>query len=141
MAGELGDGSRQLDTRRTAADDHKGQYLALYLRGVGVFRLLEGEQQAVADAGSIVDLLQARRERSPFVMPEIAVAGAGRDHEIVVRNPGIPQDHLAHCGIDVGYLAEQDTNVGLIAKQCADGSGDVGRGKAGSGYLVEQRLE
>jgi hypothetical protein len=29
MAGELGNGSGQLDTRRTAADDHKGQHFAL----------------------------------------------------------------------------------------------------------------
>ena len=57
-------------------------------------------------------------------MPEIAVAGTGCDHERVVCNPGIPQDHLAHCGVDVRYLAEQDTNIGLIAKQSADGSGD-----------------
>jgi hypothetical protein len=68
-------------------------------------------------------------------MPEIAVASTGRDHEIVISHPGIPQDHFAHCSVYVGYLAEQDTNIGLIAKHSADGSGDVGRGKAGSGYL------
>ena len=125
----------------TAADDHKGQHFASYLWCACILRLLESEQQATPNSGSVVDLLQARRERTPFVMPEIAVASTGCDHEIVVYNSDIPEDYLASSGIDLSYLAEHDTNIGLIAKQSADGPGDVGRGKAGSGYLIEQRLE
>ena len=91
MTGELGNGSGQLDTRRTTADDHKGQHFAPYLWCACILRLLESEQQATPNSGSVVDLLQARRERTPFVMPEIAVASTGRDHEIVVSHPRIPK--------------------------------------------------
>lgn len=78
MGCELGNSSRQLDASGTAADNYKGQHFALHVYGRRTFRLLESEQQAAANAGGIVDLLQARRERGPFVIPKIAVASASR---------------------------------------------------------------
>ena len=89
MAGELGDGSGQLDAGWTPADDHERQHFALQRRRLGVFRLLEGEQQAAPDIGCILDLLQARRKRSPFIMPKVAVTRTGRDDQVVIRNTGV----------------------------------------------------
>src|SRR6516162_11123073 len=100
MVGEFSDGASQLDTGRAAADDHKGQQFALYLRRVGILRLLEGEQQAAADAGRILDLFQTRRERTPIVMPEIAVASAGRQDQVIVRNARVPRYHVARRNVD-----------------------------------------
>jgi hypothetical protein len=127
MTADLGNGSGQLDTCRTAADDHKGQHFALHCRRLGIFRLLEGEEQAAPNIGCILDLLQARRKRGLFIMPKVAVARPGRNDQVVIRNPGTPYDHLARSEVDTGYAAEQDANIWLIAKEAAYWAGDVGR--------------
>jgi hypothetical protein len=127
MAGEFGDGSGQLDVGWTAADDHECQHFALHCRRLGIFRLLEGEQQAAPNIGCILDLLQARRKRGLFIMPKVAVARPGRDDQVVIRNPGTPYDHLARSEVDTGYAAEKDANIWLIAKEAAYWAGDVGR--------------
>src|SRR5260370_37217201 len=108
MAGELGDGSGQLDPGWAAADDHECQHVTLHLRSLGSFGLLEGEQQAAANTGCIFDLLQPRRQRSPLAMPKVALARAGRDDPVVVRHTGAPADHLARPKIDIRYARDTD---------------------------------
>jgi hypothetical protein len=127
MARQLGDGSGQLDTRRTTADDHKGQHVALHCRRLGILCLLEGEQQAAPNGGRIVDLLQARCERGPFIMPKVAVARASGDDQVVIRYTDIPHDHLTRSDVDSDDAAEQDANIGLIPKEAAYWPGDVSR--------------
>ena len=63
--GELGDGAGHLDAGRAAADDDEGQQ-ARALGGVGLgLGALEGEQDAAAQLGRVVDRLQARARRPP----------------------------------------------------------------------------
>ena len=47
------------------------------------FGPLEGEQNAAADAGRVLDVFEARRELRPFVMAEIGMGRAGGDHQMV----------------------------------------------------------
>ena len=55
------------------------------LRGIGLdLGPLEGQQDAAADGGGVLERLQARRERLPFVMAEIGVLRAGGEHQGVV---------------------------------------------------------
>ena len=62
--------------------------------------LLEGEQDAPAQIGRVVDRLQAGRERRPVVVTEIGVPRAGRDDQIVVGNAPAFGDHLVARGVD-----------------------------------------
>ena len=84
----------------------------------------------------ILDLFQARRERTPIVMPEVAVASAGRQDQVIVRNAGVPHYHFARCNVDLGHVAEQRADVGLIAEQATNRPGDIGRREAGGCDLV-----
>lgn len=141
MAGEFGDGSRQLNAGWTAADDHECQHFALDRRRVGIFRLLKGEQQAAPNVGCVLDLLQAWRERGPFIMPKIAVARAGRDDQVVIRNTDIPDDYLVRSDVDIGHTAKQDANIWLIPKEAAYRPGDVSRRQTGRRDLIQQWLK
>ena len=80
--GQLGDRARHLDAGRAAADDDEVQQpRALGRVGLGL-GLLEGEQDAAADVGRVVDGLQAGRERRPVVVAEIGVLRAGREDQL-----------------------------------------------------------
>ena len=48
---------------------------------------LEGEQHPAADLERVLQALEPGRERLPFVVAEVGVAGAGGDDEIVVAEP------------------------------------------------------
>ena len=74
-------------------------------------------------------------------MPKIAVARAGRDDQVVIRNTGIPYDHLARSEVDIGYAAEKDANIWLIPKEAAYRTGDVGRREPGGRDLIQQWLK
>ena len=93
-----------------------------------VLRFLERQQDAPADLGRVLDLLQARRDRFPLVMAEVVVPRAGRDDQIVVRDAPLSDQHLARGGIDAGDVAEQDGRVALAPRMlrigCAMSAGD-----------------
>ena len=84
---QLGDGARHLHAGRAAADHHEGEEALPLFGRRRRFGVLEGRQDAAADAGGVVDVLQAGRHALPVVVAEIGVPCAGRDDEIVVRRP------------------------------------------------------
>ena len=84
--GELGDRAGHLDAGRAAADHDEGQEplpLGLVALGLGA---LEGDQDAAAKLGRVLDLLQAGRRVFPFVVAEISVPRAGREDQVVVAD-------------------------------------------------------
>ena len=87
--GQLGDGAGHLDAGRAAADHDEGEQAPPLSRVVAPLGLLEGGQDAAADAGGVVDLLQAGRDALPVVVAEIGVPRAGRQHEIVVGDVAV----------------------------------------------------
>ena len=67
---QLGDGAGQLDTGRPAAHHHEGEEPLPLLRVLGRLGPLEGEQQAAADFGRVLDALQPRSMGSHSSRPK-----------------------------------------------------------------------
>ena len=138
---DLCDRAGHFNAGGAAAYDDEGKQTPL-LRGVGdQLGLLEGDQNTAADAGRVLDALEARRIGRPFVMAEIGVHGAGRDHQIIVG-------HVAEIGVQQLFLhihaadvLHQHRRVALLAQDMPDRPGHVGGRKRRRRHLVEQRLE
>lgn len=77
----------------------------------------------------------------PLIMPEIGVARAGGNQHQIVGNRASIHVNPFGCPVDAGHLAEQDADIRLTADEAAYRPGDVCRGQACRGDLVEQRLE
>ena len=104
--------------------------------------LLEGEQDPAADLEGVLERLQPRRVRLPFVVAEVGVARAGREDEVVVRQaavgaarPRAPPRRSPH------RLGEQHAGVRLAPQDRADRVGDVAGRQRRRRDLVEERLE
>ena len=100
-----------------------------------------GQQHAAPDGEGVFDRLQARSVLPPMVVAEVGVARARSQHQPVVAQRTVAKLHRAALDVDVGDLVQDDPGVVLVAQHAADGTGDVGRGQAGGGHLVEQGLE
>ena len=97
---ELRDGAGHLDAGRPAADDDEIQQpraLVRILLGLG---LLEGEQDAAANVGRVIDGLQPGRGGGPVVVTEIGVLRAGREDQVVERDAAAFGDHHALRDVD-----------------------------------------
>jgi hypothetical protein len=59
---------------------------------------LEGAEDMAAEVAGVLQGLQARREHSPFLMPEIGIRAPGRNHQTVVRQRQLPavRGHSMH---------------------------------------------
>ena len=77
--GQLGERAGQLDPGRPAADDHKGQKPPPFRIILAVLGAFEGDEDAAPHRRCILDILEARCRRRPFVMPEIKFPRAGCD--------------------------------------------------------------
>jgi hypothetical protein len=142
MAGEFDHGAGQLDAGGPGADDDEGQQAAALLRVSGDLGALEGQQQAPADVGRVLDGLQPGRDRRPFVMAEIGMRRTGRQHQHIVRDRQVVAGaHHARRGVDPRHLGHHDREVALPAEDGADRPGDVARRQRRGCHLVQQRLE
>ncbi len=94
VPGDLAERARQLDTGGAAPDQHEGHPRPTPLRVSFPFRGLEGDEDAPPDLGRVLEGLEARRHARPFVVPEVGVAGAGRDDERVVGDGAL----VRHAG-------------------------------------------
>ena len=140
--GDLGDGARHLDTGGSAADHDEGEVRLALVVIVGAFGALECGQHAPSDLQGILDGLEARCESFPLGIAEIRVRRPGCEHEVVEGHlASVVEPHDLRLAVDVDDLAEYDVDVQLLGHDRADRLGDVGRSEAGSGDLVEQRLE
>ena len=75
-------------------------------------------------------------------MAEIGMGGAAGDQQQVVLQPAaIAQHHLAGMRVDRRHFTQPYIHVALPAEDVAQRRGDVRRGQAGGGDLVEQWLE
>ncbi len=138
---QLRDGARQLDTGRTSTHDQERQQAAALQLVLGGFGPLECGQHAPAHLGGILDPLQPRGIRPPFVAAEVTVRGTGGEHEVVVRQSALAHHDLAPFGVHARHFAEQHVGVEMLAEQPADRRRDVARRQPGGGHLIEQRLE
>ena len=87
-------------------------------------------------------LLRSGREPGPVVMVEIAVLGAGRDNQKVVRHgAGLRRERSWRSRSTPSTSARITVVLRLPAQNAANRRGDVGRRKARGRHLVEQGLE
>jgi len=94
VPGEFGDGTGQFHAGRpTTHDDeaHEGGPLGGIDRILGP---LEGDQQAMADVGRVLEPLQARRVGRPVVAAEVAVLRARREDEVIVGQAAVVEEQL-----------------------------------------------
>ena len=145
LGGQLGDLACQLHPGRTRADDGERQQLLAVDRIAGSFRGLERANDAPAHFERVIDGFHAGREFGEMVLPEIGLAGAGRDDEAVVRRPVALAEqlryHIAPGQVDLHDIAEQYLRVALVAKYPPGGRRDLALGQNAGGDLVEQWLE
>src|SRR5580698_457947 len=93
---EFGNRPGQFDTRWAATDDDEGEQSRPAQRIGLTFRSLQGQQDAAADGGGVLEGLQARRVRLPLVMAEVSMARTGGEYQGVVAQHGaILEQHLA----------------------------------------------
>src|SRR5262249_60434440 len=81
---QLGDGARHLDARWTAAYHDECEKATPCLRIIGRLGILEGRQDTPADAGCIIDLLQAGSHALPFIAAKIRMPRAGCEYKSVI---------------------------------------------------------
>ena len=136
------DGAGEFDAGGAGADDDEGQECCPTLRIALALGALEGHQDSPPQRGGILQRLEARRERLPFVMAEISVASAGGEHERVVGQcVAILEQHALGLRINAGHGREQRRDLRPAAQQIADRPGDLRRRERRGGDLIEQRLE
>ena len=107
-ARELGDRPGQFDPSGAATDDDEAEQalpLGLVVRAFGP---LEGGENPAANCGRVVDLLEPGREGLPVVLAEIAVPRARCQHEIVVADAMLAEQHFLARRIDARDLVEQN---------------------------------
>ncbi len=75
MTRDLGDGACHFHAGWAAADDREGEQTPLLGLVVGDLGTLEREEDSPARARRVVEALQARRRRRPFIVPEIEWVG------------------------------------------------------------------
>ena len=138
---DLRDRAGHFDPGGAAADDDESEQTPLR-SGVGhELGLLEGNQNAAADAGRILDTLQARRIIGPFVVTEIGMHSAGRDHQIIVSNVAEIGVQQLLRRIDAVHLFHQHRHIRLSAQDVPNWPGHIGRRQRRGRHLIEQRLE
>jgi len=128
---DLGNRAGHLNAGRAGPDDHEGQQLALLCRVAFRLGALEREQDVAADLGRVLERFQSGGVWLPVVVAKVGVARTGRDHKVVVKDPGafgrIPQRDLAFHQIDARDLAEQNRHVLLPAENRPDRCRDLRR--------------
>src|SRR5918994_6865203 len=98
------EGARQLHAGRPATHYDKGQPL-LHIVGIGLaFSRFERLKDAPANIGGILDGLQARRERLPFLMAEVMKSRTAGDDQSVVIYLAVGQDDSSVGEIKIDHL-------------------------------------
>ena len=139
---QVGDGAGHFDAGRAGADDDERQQRRAPRRIGLALGALEGDEDAPPQRGGVLQRLQARRERLPFVMAEIGVARAGGEHQRVVgQGIAVIEQHALARGVDAAHVGKQRRHLLASAQQIADRPGDFRRRQRRGRDLVEQRLE
>ena len=118
-------GRAAADDARTSSTPARRSGSCFPLRG------LEGDEDPAPDLGRVLDRLEARRERRPLVVAEVAVPRPGRDDERVVGDrAAVRQQDLVPLGIEPDGLAEQDRRVAVLPEDRPQRLGDLARARA-----------
>jgi hypothetical protein len=134
--------TRDLHTRRPAADDDERQPFGARCRVVAALGLLEGTIEALAKVDRIRERLETARDVLPLVVAEVGGLRAARDDQAVVVEPvATVEDELAALGVDTRDLGHQERGVGAAFKRRADRRRALAGGQRARRDLIEERLE
>ncbi len=79
---------------------------------------LKGDQDAAPQRRRILQRLQPRRERLPFVMAEIGMPRAGGENERVVgERIVVVEQHALALRVDAGHGGEQGGGLGPVRRR------------------------
>ena len=133
----------QLHSRRSTADDDKGQQGVAFTGGARPFGGFKGEQESPPHLERVLDALEARRMLLPFRVSEVGVSRPGGQHEIVEGelNGAAIERHGARRGIDPIDVGHDHGDIGLVPQQPTNRHTDIGRIQYGRSHLIEQRLK
>ena len=135
---EFGDGAGKFDAGRAGADDDKGQKCGALFRIAFAFGSLEGDQDSPPQRGGVFERFQTRRKRLPFVVAEIGMSRAGREHQRVVgQRIAVVEQHAFIVGVDAADGGEQGRDFASIVHQMANWPGDLGGSERGGRDLVQ----
>ena len=140
---QLGDCAGELDARRPAADDHKGEQAPAFGR---CFRrqlgsLFHALEDVVAQDRTFLDRLERKAVGLGARRVEEVVGAAQRqDQVIVVKFLVGPADQLP-LQVDALHVEHGKAHVGLVAHDAAHRVGDQLRLHLGRRHLVEQGIE
>src|SRR5262249_2494601 len=113
---------------------------------LGRYGQFERAQNFGSDRLGVIEALEARRMAREFVVPEVARAHAGRDHQIIERNladAGARGGRLNRAGskVDSGDLRQEHAGVLLLRLELTDWRSDLGGREDRRRHLIEQRLK
>ncbi len=139
---DLGQRPSQLDAGWSSAhDDEREERLsARWIRlALGAF---ERHEHTAPDLERVLETLQTRRVRLPFIVSEIRMGRAGGHDQVVVRDfCAIRQMDGVLCGLDAIDFAEEDLDVPLPPQNPPDGRRNVSWRQACGRHLIEKRLK
>lgn len=143
---DLPDLSREFDTGRPTADECEGEPLPPLPFVRGRLGHLERPVDPSADVQRVVQGLHAGGVRGELVVPEVGLAHAHRDDQIVVRQregcavgpPGVDQPGAR---VHVGGFGQHAAHVVVAPQDRAKRLRDLPLGQDPGGALVQQRLE
>ncbi len=143
---KLGDLAGHFNPGRSSSYDREGQVRRSLGRVGGQLGHLEGAKDMAAEVAGVLQGLQARREHSPLLMPEVGVRAPSRDHQSVVRQRQLPavRGQSAHgpaVQIQLLHLGQHHARVGLPPGNAAQRRRDEAIWQDPGGDLIQQRLE
>src|SRR5262249_39157683 len=137
---------REFHAGGTCADQHERHLSRAFVLVLGHYGQFERAQDFGSDHLGVAEALETRCMLRELVVPEIAGAHAGRDHQIIERDladahaRGVRLDR-AGSNVNAGDLREEYADVSLLCLELTDRRRDLGRREDRRGHLIEQRLK
>ena len=104
-------------------------------------RQFEGQQDPAANFQCVLNGLQARRQRGPFVVSEVGMGCARRYDQVVESDILVFQLNQAPLQIEILHLTQEHLHIASAAQNPADRSSNFPGRQSGCCDLVKKRLE
>ena len=126
VAGQDRELTRDLDTGRSTAHDHKGKALIAHRNVRRTLGFLEGAEDPIAEIDGIAERLQPRRDPPPLIVTKVRrLTAASHDQTVVSQRLPAIEHHPALCDIDIRDDRHQRRHVGLPLEQVANRCGHL----------------
>src|SRR5262249_50789942 len=136
--------SREFHPTWTCADQHERHLSRAFVLVLSCCGQFECAQYFGSNCLGVAKALETRRISREFVVPEVARAHAGRNHQIIERDlmdAGARGGRLnrARFNVDARDLRQEYRDVSLLRLKLTNRRSDLGRREDCRGHLIEQR--